>query len=99
MTRSKTGRGRESFSPDGFPTDYDRACRVDGYIGKIPVGDKEGLVLDDQPMPTTWVPNQRGGTMVRILAAESDDPPIDWLDTVPVERFRNECDFLVDAER
>lgn len=89
----------EIFGPNDFPTDYDRAGRVDGYVGKILVGDKEALVLGDQPTPTTWVPNRRGGTIVRLLAAESDDPSLSWLDEVPRKQFRAECEFLVDSHR
>jgi hypothetical protein len=47
--------------------DYERACKVNGYIGIISVGLGVGLVLGDAPLPTTWQPYQNGdgGLIIR----------------------------------
>ena len=88
----------ESFSPDGFPTDYDRACRISGYLGTIPVGATQALVIADEPLPTTWVPAASGGTIVRYLYTACDDPPVDWLDGLPDSIFEQETTLLVAGE-
>jgi hypothetical protein len=49
------------------PTDYDRACAIEGYLGLIDVGVGTGLVLDDEPMQTSFlpVPQQKGVILIR----------------------------------
>jgi hypothetical protein len=48
-------------------TDYDRACAIEDYLGCIDIGPGKGLVLDDEPMQTTWLPfpKEQGGMFVR----------------------------------
>lgn len=55
--------------------DYERACKVEGYIDIIPIGEKTGLVLGDAPLPTAWFyyPDQSGGLIVRWGYAASED--------------------------
>ena len=89
----------ESFSPNGFPTDYDRAGRVEGYLGRIPVGAAEALVFSGEPMPTGWVSAASGGTVVRYLYADCDDPPVNWLDQLSDNIFAQEGPFLVGGKR
>ena len=90
----------ESFSPGGFPTDYDRAGRVDGYLGRIPVRMTEALVFSDEPMPTTWVPAEFGGTIVRSWwFASSDQQLMEWLNEIPAMTFHEEGTFLVEGQR
>lgn len=91
--------GRESFSPDGFATDYDRACQINGYLGSIPVGSSKAIVFSDEPLPTTWVPIPQGGVFVRCFYAESETPALDWLCNVPEDAFRDECTFNVASQR
>ncbi len=50
--------------------DYGRACEVEGYLGVIPVGDAEALVLGE-PWSTTYVPEH--GCFVRWIGAGSED--------------------------
>lgn len=47
--------------------DYDRACQVDSYIGLIDVGEGNGIVLGDYPLPSTWQGNANltGGMIIR----------------------------------
>jgi hypothetical protein len=46
--------------PGSPATDYDCACDVDGYVGIIPVGQGEAVVLGDHPCPTLWWPGDNG---------------------------------------
>lgn len=39
--------------------DYGRACSVEGYIGLVPVGTQQALVLGDRPARTTYLPAER----------------------------------------
>ncbi|MET8029793.1 Imm21 family immunity protein [Streptomyces avermitilis] len=55
---------------DELSTDYDRACDVDASIGLVPVGDTRALVLGDDPLSTTFLPEH--GTFVRWCAADSE---------------------------
>lgn len=57
----------------GSRTDYDRACAVDDNVGTIAIGDFEALVLGDEPLRTTWLPDDIGGWIVRWVYAESED--------------------------
>ncbi|MET8261772.1 Imm21 family immunity protein [Micromonospora sp. NPDC005205] len=50
--------------------DYDRACRVDGYVGVLDVGAAQALVLADEPASTTYLPDRR--IFVRWLYADSE---------------------------
>jgi len=88
----------KSWSPGGKPTDYDRACRIDGWLGVIAVGATQGLVLGDEPMQTAWVPpcTEAGGMMVRWVFAESEDEVVEWLGKIPDAIFRPECLFRVE---
>lgn len=47
--------------------DYERACKIDGYLGLIDVGVGKGVILGDAPLPTTWFPfpEKDGGLIVR----------------------------------
>lgn len=55
--------------PDAPATDYDLACDVDGYLGVIPVGAGEGLVVSIDPLPACWWSDEqgRGGVLLRWL--------------------------------
>lgn len=51
--------------------DYGRACAVDGYIGVIPIGQRQALVLGDEPARTTYLPSYR--LFLRWAAAYEED--------------------------
>lgn len=91
-------RTEQSFSPGGRRTDYDRACAVRGYLGRILVGAREALVLDDMPMQTTWVSptSADGGMLARWMFAESEADFLRWLRAIPRGIFRREFGFLVE---
>ncbi|MEU8220436.1 Imm21 family immunity protein [Micromonospora taraxaci] len=50
--------------------DYERACRIDGWVGVVDVGGDEALVLADEPASTTYLPDRR--IFVRWLCAVSE---------------------------
>jgi hypothetical protein len=70
-----TGAGDLDFDQD-MPSprkesDYERACRVNDYLGVTDVAQGSGLVLDDEPLPTAWWPSpEPGGTLVRWVACK-----------------------------
>ncbi len=54
--------GQDAFDPSGgSSTDYDRACAATEYIELIPVGDAAGILIGDEPFPTTWRPPAEAG--------------------------------------
>lgn len=63
-------------------TDYGRACEMDDYVGLVDVGPGQGLVLGDEPAPTTWwpLPHTGGGILIRWLGAESEEEVITALE-------------------
>jgi hypothetical protein len=91
----------ESYSPGGKPTDYDRACSVDGFLGRIPVGAEEALVLGDDPMATTWLATERhdSGMLVRCLCADDLDEALDSAKRIPDVAFNDEGTFRVTGPR
>ncbi|WP_084597901.1 Imm21 family immunity protein [Micromonospora chokoriensis] len=62
-------KGASVDEPDSWG-DYDRACRVDGDVGVVDVGDEQALVLADEPASTTYLPDRR--IFVRWLCANSE---------------------------
>ncbi|NQU24810.1 MAG: hypothetical protein HQ567_26300 [Candidatus Nealsonbacteria bacterium] len=91
----------ESWSPGGKCTDYDRACRINEYLGRIPVGDAEALVLGDLPMQTAWIPggHRDDGVLVRWMFAESEEEVVDSLRIIPGGIFRREFLFRVEGPK
>jgi hypothetical protein len=90
-------RTEKSYSPGGKRTDYDRACAVSGYLGRIPVGTGEAMVLGDMPMQTIWVSRRllNGGMLARWMFAESDAEFLRWLQVIPDTVFRPEFSFSI----
>ncbi|MBF5033014.1 immunity 21 family protein [Micromonospora sp. ANENR4] len=39
--------------------DYGRACAIDGYVGVVAVGQRQALVLGDEPAMTTYLSSER----------------------------------------
>ncbi len=72
-------------------TDYDRACEVAlaDYVDVLSVGGKDGLVLGDEPMQTTWLPLEEGagGLFVRWMYADDESLAIQHLKSIPDEIF------------
>ena len=54
-------------------TDYERACKVGDYLGRIEVGPGYGVVLGEEPFSTTWwQPDEnRNGLLVRWVYANN----------------------------
>ncbi|MCP2341368.1 Imm21 family immunity protein [Actinomadura rupiterrae] len=50
--------------------DYGRACSVEGYIGTVPIGDEQALVLGEDPALTTFLPGEL--LFLRWIAADSE---------------------------
>ena len=69
--------------PTSGGTDYERACAADDYAAPIEVGRGQGIVLGDEPLPTSWRAGDRGGLLVRWIAAPSEDAITSALATLP----------------
>ena len=67
------------------PTDYDRACAVNDYIGVIAVDSGHGIVLGEEPFSTAWWPSTKlgEGVLVRWVYAENEAAVIRALDNLP----------------
>jgi hypothetical protein len=64
-----------SNGPDDPATDYDRACDVDDYIGILDVASSWGIVLGQEPMPTTWQSLRDGSVLIaRLYTSEIGTP-------------------------
>lgn len=62
-------------SDSASPSDYERACNVRDYLGKVPVGDRDALVLGDMPLETLiWKPLSE---LPRIVRVYYSDPGVD----------------------
>ena len=66
-------------------SDYDRACDINDYAGVIPVGNGEGLVLNDAPSATAWMAREWGGLLLRWEYAEDDSAMEEALAEIPNE--------------
>lgn len=54
-------------------TDYDRACDVNKYIGVIPVGTGQAIVIDDDVPMSAWLPGESGTGSILVLEEWSCD--------------------------
>lgn len=62
----------ESTPGKSFQNDYERACCIDSYIGRISLTNGEGFVLGDEPMMTSVAPRPFSGIqVVRIVYCNS----------------------------
>ncbi len=73
----------------GPATDYDRACDLRTEIDVLEVGSGYGLVLGDEPLPTSWksAPERDGGLLIRWVSAEGDDEVANAVEHVPPDLF------------
>lgn len=63
--------------------DYGRACAVDDYVGLIQVGGTEALVLGDEPLRTTWLPDRAGGVIARWVFAPDEESAVAAITDLP----------------
>ena len=61
--------------PSDPPTDYDRACDVNDYVGILEIASFPAIVLNVEPLPTTWIPLPEGGILImRLYTSEVGFP-------------------------
>ena len=76
-------------NPEGPATDYDRACDVGGWLGVIPVGSGEALVLHGDHTPATYYRRSQAHFLLRWHYAYSETELLDHFHDVqarlPVE--------------
>lgn len=72
-------------NPKGPATDYDRACEVRGWIGVIPVGRGEALVLSGDDTQATYYRWDRKHFILRWLFAESEMELLDHFHDVQAQ--------------
>jgi hypothetical protein len=77
------------YDPKGPATDYDRACDVSGWLGVIPVGRGQALVLSGDKTSAAYYHWRRGHYLLRWLYADSETELLDHFHDVhaqlPVE--------------
>ena len=64
-------------------TDYDRACKVDDYLGMLEVGPGTCLVFGDEPLATTFLMAEEGAIFVRWVCAENEKDILQAAQVVP----------------
>lgn len=70
-----SGSSTRQNSSEGLLSDYERACRVEDYLGTVSLGDSVALVLGDMPLETfIWEPL---GKLPRIVRVYYGDPGSD----------------------
>jgi hypothetical protein len=89
--------GLDLYSPSGVPTDYDRACNVDGPIGSITVGDAPALVFGEEALCATWLGSAGDdeGKIVRYSFADSEKEVLQSISTMPETAFTQRQLFSV----
>lgn len=81
-------RASSTFNVGEGPSDYDRACAIRDQVGTIIVGTGVGIILNEEPLPTTCVQLGDGDTVLaRWVSAESDDDMAVVLSDVDKVRF------------
>jgi Immunity protein 21 len=85
-----------SSSPDPsrkHASDYERACSVRAYLGKVPLGNGDALVLGDMPLETMiWHRTGKRPRIVRVFYGDSG------IDIAEVLESATELDFDDPAE-
>jgi frataxin-like iron-binding protein CyaY len=73
-------------------SDYYRACLIDDLIGSINVGEGLGIILNDSPMQTTWLPSKINGQgyLIRWKYAKNESSVIQYLEEIPQSIFHSE---------
>jgi hypothetical protein len=73
-------------------SDYDRACRLDNLIGSITIGNGAGIILNDEPLPTAWLPSEEKGygLWIRWKHAKNESSVVRHLEQLPQIIFRPE---------
>ena len=74
-------------------TDYERACLAGDLIVPISISNGCGIVLNDEPLQTAWMPSKKHGQsfFVRLKYAENENSIIRHLEQVPESIFRQEA--------
>ena len=89
---------------EGASSDYERACSMSDWVGVIPVGPEEGLVLGDEPLDTRWWRPHESGSLYLIRWIHGDSTgsvleSLSALDELPLEPtgvlFRNNSERVV----
>lgn len=74
-------------------SDYERACLADDLIVPISIGNGCGIVLNDEPLQTAWMPSKEHGQsfFVRWKYAENENSIVRHLERFPESIFRQEA--------
>jgi hypothetical protein len=68
-----TGTGILGESKNFYKNDYERACSIRDYLGKIKMGEREALILGDMPLETLiWRTRDQCLSIVRVFYADAD---------------------------
>ena len=76
-------------------SDYNRACSVEDYVGLIPVGNSEAIVLGDEPCQTGVVSlNSREVVLARWVYGEDELTVENYLKKLSEKAFNNPCEQI-----
>lgn len=83
---------------DEAPSDFDRACEVEDYIGAVPLGEGQAIVLGDDPFATAFMsaPMLGGGYILRWLWGDDEQAAVAALHRIRPEDWTSEK-FAFDA--
>lgn len=89
------------------PTDYERACQINGYVGILDVGGGQGVVLSGDWLATAWLPlNESEGILIRwihgvdqagLLQRLMPITSADWNESIGLFRIRSQPLSLFDS--
>lgn len=77
-------------------TDYERACLINGFIGKVDVGGGEAIVLGDEPAQSAMVKIESGLFMVvRWVWADNEADVLKSLEGPLLSKDFEDCGFTI----
>jgi hypothetical protein len=89
------GNSSHRDTDPAYTNDYERACSVSEYLGKIPLKDSYALVLGDMPLETLiWQPSNKFPRIVRIYYADPEVDVIKGLESIEILDFSDPAESL-----
>lgn len=78
-----------------FANDYDRACSVSDYVGKISIDDQQALILGDMPLQTLiWETDSNLPILVRVFYADPYTDVVEKLNAMQNLDFSNPIEII-----
>ena len=78
-------RGVHGSSVKSLETDYERACGQMDYVGIIPCGPSQVLILGDEPLQSAFAGTDEGVIIVRWVSCTSNEHATEAIAQLPVK--------------